>query len=54
MTKGWSTNWKERIDIVLYCLSNNHDYQNTSEKYQVSYGQVYQWVKKYEDGCENP
>lgn len=53
MTKGRSTNWKERIDIVLYCLSNNHDYQSTSKKYQVSYGQVYQWVKKYEDGGEN-
>lgn len=53
MTKGRSTHWKERIDIVLYCLSNNHDYQNTSESYQVSYQQVYQWVKKYEDGGED-
>lgn len=53
MTKGRSTNWKERIDIVLYCLSHNHDYQNTSETYQVSYQQVYQWVKKYEDGGED-
>ncbi len=53
MTKGRVTNWKERIDIVLYCLSHNHDYQNTSETYQVSYQQVYQWVKKYEDGGED-
>ncbi len=53
MTKGRLTNWKERIDIVLYCLSHNHDYQNTSETYQVSYQQVYQWVKKYEDGGED-
>jgi transposase len=52
MTKGRSTNWEERIDIVLYCLSHNHDYQNTSAKYQVSYQQVYQWVKKYEAGGE--
>jgi transposase len=52
MIKGRSTNWRERIDIVLYCLSHNHDYQNTSETYQVSYQQVYQWVKKYEDGGE--
>lgn len=48
MTKGRSTNWEERIDIVLYCISHNHDYQNTSETYQ-----VYQWVKKYEDGGED-
>jgi transposase len=53
MTKGRSTNWKERIDIVLYCLSHNHDYHKTSETYQVSYQQVYQWVKKYEDGGED-
>lgn len=53
MTKGRSTNWKERIDIVLYCLSNNHDYQSTSETYKISYQQVYQWVKKYEDGGED-
>ncbi|RCW50878.1 helix-turn-helix domain-containing protein [Paenibacillus prosopidis] len=45
MTKGRSTDWKERIDIVLYCLSQNRNYQATSEKYQVSYQQVYQWLR---------
>ncbi len=50
MTKGRSTTWKERIDIVLYCLSNDKDYQKTAEIYEVSYQQVYQWVRKYEDG----
>lgn len=53
MTNGRSTDWKERIDIVLYCLANNHDYLATSETYQVSYQQVYQWVKKYENGGED-
>ncbi len=53
MTKARSTSWKERIDIVLYCLSNNRNYRSTSEKYQVSYQQVRQWVKKYEDGGED-
>lgn len=53
MTKGRSTDWKERIDIVLYCLSQNHNYQATAEKFQVSYQQVYQWVKKYEAGKED-
>ncbi|MDP4128297.1 MAG: helix-turn-helix domain-containing protein [Bacillota bacterium] len=51
MTKG-RTNWQERIDIVLYCLTHDHDYQNTSETFQVSYQQVYKWVKKYEEGGE--
>jgi transposase len=48
MTNGRSTTWEERIEIVQYCLSHNRDYQTSVEKYQVSYQQVYQWVKKYE------
>lgn len=53
MTKGRTTTWQERIDIVLYCLSNNRDYQKTASQYQVSYQQVYGWVRKYETGGEN-
>jgi len=47
MTKGRSTSWKERIEIVLFCIAHDHDYQQTAEVHQVSYQQVYQWVKKY-------
>ncbi|PAE18210.1 IS3 family transposase, partial [Bacillus sp. 7504-2] len=50
MTKGRKTTWDERIQIVLDCLGNGKDYQVTAETYQVSYQQVYQWVKKYENG----
>ena len=50
MTRSRSTIWQERIDIVLHCLSRNYDYQNTSRDFQISYQQVYQWVKKYEAG----
>lgn len=50
MTKGRSTTLEERIQIVLYCIKNGKDYQSAAETYQVSYQQVYQWVKKYEDG----
>ena len=48
MTKGRPTNLKERINIVLYCLSHNHDYKSTSKIHLVSYQQVYHWVKNYE------
>lgn len=48
MAKGRSTTWKERIDIVQYCLSKDKDYNDTAEHYGVSYQQVYQWVRKYE------
>lgn len=53
MTKGRSTTWQERIEIVLYCLAHNHDYHKAADQYQVSYQQVYQWVKKYEDGGQD-
>jgi transposase len=50
MTKGRKTTWDERILIVLDCLENGKDYQKTAEIFEVSYQQVYQWVKKFEDG----
>lgn len=53
MTKGRSTSWKEKIEIVLFCIAHNHDYHQTAEVHQVSYQQVYQWVKKYEFGGED-
>ncbi|MFD0672660.1 helix-turn-helix domain-containing protein [Cohnella sp. GCM10027633] len=34
-------------------FSNNRDYQKTVSQYQVSYQQVYGWVRKYEAGGEN-
>ena len=52
MTKGRNTTLNERKEIVLYCLENGKDYQRAAETFQVSYQQVYQWVKKYEDGGE--
>ncbi|PGY02213.1 helix-turn-helix domain-containing protein [Bacillus sp. AFS031507] len=50
MTKGRKTTLDERKQIVYYCLENDKDYQKAAETYQVSYQQVYQWVKKHEDG----
>lgn len=53
MTKGRTTSWKEKIEIVLYCIAHNKDYQDTTEIHNVSYQQVYQWVQKYEFGGED-
>lgn len=52
MTKGRSTTLDERIAAVLYCLSNQKDYQKTAEAYEVSYQQIYKWVRKYEKDGE--
>lgn len=53
MTKGRSTTWQERMDIVLHCITHERDYGKTAVQFKVSYNQVYQWVKKYENGGED-
>lgn len=53
MAKGRSTSWKEKIEIVQYCIDHGNDYKQAAEAYQVSYHQVYLWIKKYESGGEN-
>lgn len=53
MTKGRATTLQERIDIVLYCLNHNRDFNKTADQFQVSYQQVYGWVKKYEAGGQD-
>jgi transposase len=37
----------ERIKIVSYCIANDKNYGETAEKFNVSYQQVYSWIKKY-------
>ncbi|MDJ0305882.1 MULTISPECIES: helix-turn-helix domain-containing protein [Dehalobacter] len=49
MTKGRKTTYEERTEIVAFCVENNDNYQITSDRFQVSYQQVYTWVKKYKD-----
>lgn len=41
------TTQEERITIVNYCLEHNKNYKKTAELFDISYTQVYQWVKKY-------
>lgn len=41
------TTIEERKEIVEYCISHNRDYKGTASTYDVSYSQVYSWVKKY-------
>ena len=41
------TTVEERKEIVEYCIVHNRNYKETAAKYEVSYSQVYDWVKKY-------
>ena len=47
------TTIEERKEIVEYCLKHNRDYKGTAGIYDVSYSQVYSWVKKYDDNGED-
>lgn len=49
MTKSRKTGFEERQEIVAYCLSKGTDYRAAMEKYEVSYAQIYSWVKKYRE-----
>jgi len=44
---------EERKEIAEYCFNHNRDYKNAAEKYNVSYSQVYNWVKKYVSAGED-
>jgi transposase len=42
------TTIEERKEIVDYCIKHGRDYKGTAGIYDVSYSQVYSWVKKYD------
>lgn len=47
------TTIEERKEIVNYCIDHNRDFKNTAAKFDVSYRQVYSWVKKYDADGES-
>ncbi len=52
MNKGRKTTFEERIEIAQYTLAHQLDDQKAMKKYDVSYHQVYAWVRKYQSGNE--
>ena len=49
MKQGRETTQEERIAIAKDCLENGSNYGETAIKYNVSYQQVYTWVKKFRE-----
>jgi len=47
MKQGRETTQEERIAIVKDCLENGSNFGETAIKHNVSYQQVYTWVKKF-------
>jgi len=50
MNTGRKTTQKERIEIAQWAIANSLDYNAAVQQFQVSYGQVYAWVKKFKQG----
>ena len=48
MRKARNTTYEERLVIVKDCLANDKNYGTMALKYQCSYQQVRNWVKRYE------
>ena len=48
MRKARTTTLDERLKIVAECLANDKNYGAMALKYQCSYQQVHNWVKRYE------
>ena len=49
MKEARPTTVEERIQIAKDCIANGGNYGDTALKFNVSYQQVYQWVKKYRE-----
>ena len=43
------TTFEERIDIVKDYIESGTSYEEIAEKYGISYQQIYQWVRKYQE-----
>ncbi len=50
MTRGRKTSFDERVEIVQYCIANDHNYAETAARYGVSYQQARSYTIKYEAG----
>ena len=50
MTEGRKTTFEERVEIASYCISHDHNYAETAEKFKVSYQQARNYTIKYETG----
>jgi len=48
--RGRNTTEEEKKMIVFFCIENEDNYKLASEKFKVSYNQVYSWVAKYKSG----
>ena len=51
--KARKTTFEERVTIVEYYLNHKQSYREVAEHFNISYGQIYQWVHKYQAHGKN-
>ena len=49
MKEARHTTIEEQIQIAKECIAKGENYGETALKFNVSYQQVYQWVKKFKE-----
>lgn len=49
MKQGRKTTFEERLEIVTFTIAHEKDYQSAIEKFNISYQQVYSWIRKFEN-----
>jgi len=49
MQRGRRATYEERLEIVNYTLTHEDNYQQAADKFNVSYPQVYTWVRKFRE-----
>ena len=52
MAEKKKLSYEEKLQAVLYCIGHRLDYRQTSEQYNITYQQIYNWVKKYQEQGE--
>jgi transposase-like protein len=53
MKDGRKTTQMERIEIAQCIIANDYNYTKATDRFKVSYGQVYSWVKKSKQGGDS-
>ena len=52
MAKTRKVTFEEKLKIVRWTIEHEHQYKLAAEKFETSYTQVYNWIKKYKDDGE--
>lgn len=47
MAKGRKVSYEEKVEITVFCMEHEDNYRLTCEQFQVTYQQIYVWVRKY-------